>query len=88
MQGHHPFFFPLTSARLAAAVYGRKEWTDFIHARLEKRKNQLWVRPARLKSALQSMAKKEALIIIPEGRERIDSGETIEIQLLARDFLI
>ena len=88
MQGHRSFFFPLTSARLATAVSGKKEWTDFIHARLEKRKNQLWVHPARLISALQSMAKKEALIIIPEDREKIDSGEKIEIQLLSRDFLV
>jgi molybdopterin molybdotransferase len=87
MQGHHPFFFPLTSARLAAAVYGRKEWTDFIHARLENRKNQLWVHPARLKSALRSMAEKEALIIIPEDREKIAAGETIELQLLFPDYL-
>ena len=88
MQGHHPFFFPLTSGRLATAVNGRKEWTDFVHARLEKRKNQLWVHPARLKSALRSMAEKEALIIIPEDREKIDAGETIELQLLSPDFLI
>jgi len=88
MQGHHPFFFPLTSGRLAEAVNGRKEWTDFIHARLEKRKNQLWVHPARLKSALRSMAEKEALIIIPEDREKIDAGETIKLQLLSPDSII
>jgi molybdopterin molybdotransferase len=87
MQGHPPFYFPLTTARLAADVYGKKEWTDFIHARLEKRKKQLWVHPARLKSALQSMATKEALIIIPEDREKIAAGETIEIQLLSLDPL-
>jgi molybdopterin molybdotransferase len=87
MQGHHPFPFPLVSARLAATVSGRKEWTDFIHARLEKRNHQLWVHPARIKSALQSMAAKEALIIIPEDREKIAAGETVDIQLLSPDFL-
>ena len=30
----------------------------------------------------QSMARKEALIIIPEDREKIDAGETVDIQLL------
>ena len=88
MQGHDPFFFPLTSARLAATVYGRKEWTDFIHARLEKRENQLWVHPARLKSALRSMAAKEALIIIREDHEKIAAGDTVELQLLSPDSLI
>ena len=28
------------------------------------------------------MARKEALIIIPEDREKIDAGETVDIQLL------
>ena len=82
MKGDHPCPFPLTSARLAEAVYGRKEWTDFIHARLENRKNKLWIHPARLKSTLKSMAEKEALIIIPEDREEIAAGETVNIQLL------
>ncbi len=83
MKGDHPFPFPLASARLAASVHGKTEWTDFIHARLEKRQNQLIVHPARLKSTLQSMARKEALIIIPEDREEIAAGEIIDIQLLA-----
>jgi molybdopterin molybdotransferase len=83
MKGDQPFPFPLASARLEPAVHGRKEWTDFIHASLEKRQNQLIVHPARLKSTLQSMARKEALIIIPEDREEIEAGEIIDIQLLA-----
>ena len=82
MKGDHPLPFPLTSARLAATVHGKKEWTDFVHARLENRQNQLFVHPARLKSTLQSMAQKEALIIIAEEREEIAGGEIIDIQVL------
>lgn len=44
---------------------------------------ELWVRPARLKGRLQSMAEKEALIVIPENLERIPTGEKICVQLLA-----
>jgi hypothetical protein len=33
------------------------------------------------------MAEKEALIIIPEDREKIAAGETIELQLLSPDYL-
>jgi molybdopterin molybdotransferase len=87
MQGHHSLFLPQIPARLAATVFGRKNWTDFIHARLEKRKNRLWVQPARIRSALRSMAEKEALIIIPEDRQKIDFGETIDIQLLSTDSI-
>jgi molybdopterin molybdotransferase len=83
MRGEPPVAFPMVSANLAQAVYGKKGWTDFIHAGLEKRQDQLFVHPARLKSALQSMAQKEALIIIPEDREEIAAGEIIDIQLLS-----
>lgn len=82
MKGDHPVFFPVAAAHLSETVQGKNDWTDFVHARLEYRQNQLWVYPARLKSSLQSMARKEALIIIPEDREKIDAGETVDIQLL------
>ena len=82
MKSDHELFFPLTTARLAATVYGKKDWTDFVHARLELRNKELIVHPARLQSGLRSMARKEALIIIPEDREKITEGEPIEIQLM------
>ncbi len=82
MQGDQPVFFPTTSACLAADVQGKKGWTDFVHARLENRDGQLRVHPARLESALQSMARKEALIVIAEEREKISAGQSVEIQLL------
>jgi len=82
LKGDHPVFFPIAPARLAETVKGKNDWTEFVHARLEYRQNELWVYPAMLKSTLQSMARKEALIIIPEGREKIDAGETVDIQLL------
>ncbi len=82
MGGDDPALFPFASARLAADVTGHKRWTDFIHARLENRADQLWAYPARLGSGLQSMARKEALIIIPEDRDELSTGEVIPIQLL------
>jgi molybdopterin molybdotransferase len=82
LKGDHPVFFPVAAARLAETVKGKDDWTEFIHARLEYRRKELWVRPALLNSSLQSMTEKEALIVIPEGREKIDAGETVDIQLL------
>jgi molybdopterin molybdotransferase len=83
MRGEAPVAFPTIPANLTQAVTGGKGWTDFIHACLEKRADGLFVHPARLKSALQSMAQKEALIIIPEDRQKIDAGEIINVQLLS-----
>lgn len=82
MKGEIVFSFPLVQAQLAQTVSGHKDWTQFIHARLEKEKNRLIVKPAKIKSRLISMARKEALIIIPEGREKWAAGEIIDIQLL------
>ena len=83
MKGDQPIFFPIAAALLAETVRGKNGWTDFIHARVEERQNELWVYPARLTSGLQSMAEKEALIVIPEDCPRLSAGEIINIQLLA-----
>ncbi len=86
MKGEAAFSFPIVRAQLADTVSGHKDWTQFIHARLETDKNQLIVKPAKLKSRLVSMARKDALIIIPEGWEEWIAGEVIDIQLLNPDF--
>ena len=82
IKGDNPIFFPVAAARLAETVKGKKDWTDFVHARLEYRQNELWVYPALSKSSLKSMAAKEALIVIPEDRHNLSAGEIINIQLL------
>jgi len=86
MKGETSFSFPVIQAQLSETVSGHKDWTQFIHARLEKGKSKLIVKPAKLKSRLISMARKEALIIIPEGWEEWKAGEIIEIQLLNPEF--
>ena len=82
MKGETSFSFPTVRALLSETVRGSKDWTQFIHARLNKEKNQLIVKPSKMRSRLISMARKEALIIIPEGWEKWVAGETIDIQLL------
>lgn len=85
MRGDATFSFPVVRAQLAETVRGHKDWTQFIHARLEEDHHQLIVKPAKLKSRLISMARKDALIVIPEGWEEWVAGEVIEIQLLKPD---
>ncbi len=82
MRGEPNVKFPIARARLSETVRGHKDWTDFIHAHLDKEKGQLIVRPAKLKSRLQSMARKEALILIPEDRNEISAGERVKVQIL------
>jgi molybdopterin molybdotransferase len=82
MKGEATFSFSRVQAQLAQTVDGHKDWTQFIHARLEKEKSQLIVTPSKIESRLISMARKEAVIIIPEGRDKWVAGEIIDIQLL------
>jgi molybdopterin molybdotransferase len=82
MKGEPTDTLPVARARLSETVRGHKDWTDFVHARLEKKNGQLVVHPAKLRSRLQSMARKEALITIPENRDKIEGGEQVVIQLL------
>ena len=82
MKGATSPVFPMAPARLSDRVTGERGWTEFIHARLEKRPDGLLAIPSRLQSRLKSMAEKDALIIIPEDRDEIPAGETIDVQLL------
>jgi molybdopterin molybdotransferase len=82
MKGEPNVEFPVARARLTETVHGHRDWTDFIHAHIDKENGQLIVRPAKLKSRLQSMARKEALILIPEDRDEITAGERVEFQIL------
>ncbi|MGD1970748.1 MAG: molybdopterin molybdotransferase MoeA, partial [Desulfobacterales bacterium] len=85
MKGEAAFSFPVIRAQLAETVRGHKDWTQFIHARLEADKHRLIAKPAKLKSRLISMARKDALIVIPEGWEEWIAGEIIDVQLLNPD---
>ncbi len=82
MMGLSSSVFPTAAARLSDRVSGERGWTEFVHARLEKSPAGLVAVPSRLKSRLKSMAEKEALIVIPEDRDIIPAGETIEVQVL------
>jgi molybdopterin molybdotransferase len=82
MEGYRHPLFPLVSARLTETVRGHKDWTQFLHAHLVRGEDHLMVRPSRERSRLRSMARKEALIIIPEGCGELAEGEKIDIQLL------
>ncbi|MDY6906184.1 MAG: molybdopterin molybdotransferase MoeA [Thermodesulfobacteriota bacterium] len=79
--------FPKLSARLETPVRGNKDWTQFIHARLERGQKGFSVTPLKQRSRLQSMARKNALIVIPEGCDAFQADEVLEVQLLNNDVL-
>ncbi len=75
--------FDLKKCRLAEEVSGDITWTQFFQASLEKRDGEWWAVPHRMKSRIQSQARAQALIRIPEGIKCIAPGNTIEVQLLS-----
>jgi molybdopterin molybdotransferase len=83
MKGDDTVLFPTVRARLTKTVPNRDpNWTRFIHARIEKGPDGLTVTPAQGKSRLQSMARKQGYIILPEGKTELHAGESIAVQLL------
>jgi len=53
-----------------------------VHAVLERRGSEWWAVPQRLRSRLQSQARAEALIRVPEGVGELKAGERAEVQML------
>jgi len=74
--------FPLKKVRLAEEVRGDVTWTQFFQASLEKRGWEWWGIPHHMKSRIQSQARAQALIRIPEGVECVAQGNVIEVQVL------
>ena len=82
MAGKSPVPFSLRKVRLAEGVSGDVTWTQFFQATLEKREGEWWAIPHRMKSRIQSQARAQALIRIPEGVESVAPGNIIEVQIL------
>jgi molybdopterin molybdotransferase len=78
--------FPSVSARLTQAVKGREAaWTQIKRARLDRDEDGGFrVTPYLPKSRLQSMALADCLIAVPEGVERLEKDERVEVQVLSQ----
>jgi molybdopterin molybdotransferase len=74
---------PVQVARLAEPIRGQKDWTQFVHGRLELNEECVVFHPLKMKSRLQEMAHVEGIVMIPEGTERIAQGTVVRVQTLA-----
>ena len=82
MSGAAPEVFPELQARLQADVSGAKRWTNFIHANLAYDGKEHTVTPVKLPSRLKSMARKNAIVVLPEGVSRLKKGMPVKTQIL------
>jgi molybdopterin molybdotransferase len=74
--------FPWVRARAGETIQGDKDWAQFFEARFVIGEDGAVVKPIIQESRLQAMAQKEALMVIPEGCEKVAIGEETSIQLL------
>jgi molybdopterin molybdotransferase len=81
--GRSPIPFGIKKVRLASGVGGDFTWTQFYQAILERRGEEWWGVPLKMKSRIQSQARAEALIKVPEGVDRLETGDMIEVQILS-----
>ena len=77
--------FPILEARLAKPLTGREiDWTQIVRGTLSQdRHGVMWATPRKLASRLASMAVADCLIPIPEGTERLEAGDTVQVQILS-----
>jgi molybdopterin molybdotransferase len=88
MSGHLAPVFTEINARLEKDITGQIDWTQSVHARLYKTDDQGFaVQPLKSVSRLSSMARKNALILLPEGTTEYKAGREIPVIQLVNGLL-
>jgi molybdopterin molybdotransferase len=74
---------PRINARLAADINdGKSTWTDFFYGALEYGEGLPVFHPMQKRSRLNSIAEATAIAAVPEGRDSLQAGEVVSVQLL------
>jgi molybdopterin molybdotransferase len=82
LAGRSPEPFDRKLVRLAEAVEGPADWTQFYQATLEDRGGDFIARPLRGRSRLRAQAEAEAIVTLPQGRTRAGAGDAVPVQVL------
>ena len=72
------------TGRLAEAVFGRPDWTQFIPCDIAGTRPEIVLKPARIKSRMAGMNRTPAVLRIPEGVETIEAGAQVRFLCLDR----
>jgi molybdopterin molybdotransferase len=82
MSGEREAGLPVRKMRVAEAVSGQADWTQFVHGRLEETSALPLFYPLKPPSRLQMMSSADAIVKIPEGQTLISQGQIVEGQIL------
>jgi molybdopterin molybdotransferase len=74
--------FMRLTGRLKSEITGQKTWTQVIHCTVRKHGNEFHLTPLEMKRRLLSMARTQAIVLIPEGVEKIPAGSDVDFLLL------
>lgn len=86
MAGHARPGLPLVLARLGQAVQGRGDWTQILPGRLEPGDELPSFQPMSYQGRLKTMARNQALLLLPEGYNRLEAGARVEVLKLGLAF--
>ena len=62
---------------LEKPIYGQIRWTNLVQCDVIRNNATILLRPDKLKSRLWAMATQAALVVIPEGVEKMDAGDVV-----------
>lgn len=79
--------YPKLAGRLSEELRGQKDWTQIIHCRVSRDGEEFKLEPLEMKRRLISMARAAGLCLIPEGTERIPSGEMVPFYCVDKTLL-
>ena len=82
ISGHEGSPFMRITGRLESEISGQETWTQVVHCLLTKQGNEFRLTPLEMKRRLVSMARTQAIVLIPEGIERIPAGSEVDFILL------
>ncbi len=81
--GYSSTTLPKVQVKLEDTITNRDiEWTQFVFGVFKKGNGHTHFRPLKLKSRLQTIAKAEGILILPEGTMKIPVGSIVSAQLL------
>lgn len=83
LAGHEHITLPALTAVLAQAVRGQKDWTQFHLGTLRLRGDTLVFVPQKLPSRLQTLARADGVVCVPERVETIPAGNTVKVSLMS-----
>ena len=87
MAGWRGPLFPVFKVRLEEPIQGEKGWTQAVQARVTFKDSSFRARPYKTASRLFDMARKDGIILLPEGRAGLAAGDETAVQMVSLPLL-